>query len=434
MSVRGNRPNKPNFVDRTGIPLARAEALTRGAEPTEWEHKAICKALGRMRHYGELLVDFKELSEVKVAVPAAPPAPAPVRRIVTGSASSAPPAPTATPAASSRASVAEVSAEKFEHRAGEKEKTLKPKMSIDVTRLSPPPQPPPPLSPLDVKTASKTQYSRIEEIDPALAGLLLQANVRNRPISSVHVAALVRDMLSGNWRLTHQGIALDCDGRLVDGQHRLSAIVASGTTQKMTVTYNVEPDAFHSIDVGIQPRSIAQIAGLIRGTKQSTLSVSAVKIVWHVLEANQHAPVRVSWTEAEVFSVLDVFEADIAWVTGRIKNTTLIRQGPVVAALAYAAPCAREEIADFIDRMVSREGLTKTMAAFWKALERMGSAKNHGDKITMFTVTLRALMLHIKGEDATRMYATSDGAGVQQLDQPVYGFFRVRRKKLGLVT
>lgn len=430
MSVRGNRPNKPNFVDRTGIPLARAEALTRGAEPTEREHKAICKALGRMRHYGELLVDFKELREVKVAAvaaPVVPPAPAPSRRIVTGSASSAPPAVT-TPVA------AEVPAEKFEHRAGEREKTLKPKMSIDVTRLSPPPQPPPPLSPLDVKTASKTQYSRIEEIDPALAGLLLQANVRNRPISSVHVAALVRDMLSGNWRLTHQGIALDCDGRLVDGQHRLSAIVASGTTQKMTVTYNVEPDAFHSIDVGIQPRSIAQIAGLIRGTKQSTLSVSAVKIVWHVLEANQHAPVRVSWTEAEVFSVLDVFEADIAWVTGRIKNTTLIRQGPVVAALAYAAPCAREEIADFIDRMVSREGLTKTMAAFWKALERMGSAKNHGDKITMFTVTLRALMLHIKGEDTARMYATSNGAGVQQLDQPVYGFFRVRRKKLGLVT
>ncbi len=434
MTIRGARPNKPNFIERTGIPFARAEALTKGAEPTELEHRAICKALGRMRHFGELLVDFKELRDAKIAVapPAAAPAPPPRRIVPASTPPAAPPALSVVGRGSAAVALAE---EKIEHHASEKEKNAKPKLSIVATRLTPPPQPPLPLSPLEVKTSSKTQYSRIETIDPELAELLLQANVRNRPISATHVAAMVRDMAAGKWRLTHQGIALDYDGRLVDGQHRLTAIVESKTTQRLTVTYNVEPEAFHSIDVGLQPRSIAQVAGLIRGTKHSALSVAAVKVIWHVLEDNQSAPIRTTWTESEVFAMLDLFEPDLAWVTSRIRHTAFIRQGPVIAALAYAAPCAREEICEFVERMVSREGLTKTMAAFWKALERIGTAKNHGERIEMFMLTLRALQLHIKGEETAKLYVkNAESTVAMYYAQPVWGFFRVRRQKLGLVT
>ena len=41
---------------------------------------------------------------------------------------------------------------------------------------------------------------------------------------------IARDMKAGHWRLTHQGIAFDPAGVLIDGQHRLWAIVESDTT------------------------------------------------------------------------------------------------------------------------------------------------------------------------------------------------------------
>lgn len=281
-------------------------------------------------------------------------------------------------------------------------------------------------------SASGTQqYSRIEVIDPSLARLLLESNVLNRPVSWPHVRRIARDMESGNWRLTHQGIALDRNGKLVDGQHRLNAILESKTTQRMVVTYNVEPESFHSIDIAIQPRSIAQVAGLLRGSKYAGTKVAASKVLWYLLEDNRDATLRIQWTESEVFKMLDIFEPDLHWVAEHVNNCNMLKQAPAIAALAFAAPVARDEIEDLIARLKSRANLTPTMAACWKALERVGTPKNHDERISMATMVLKVAMHHIKGEhDLTKVYVYTD----QPLAQPVYGFFRARRKKLGLIV
>lgn len=305
----------------------------------------------------------------------------------------------------------------------------KPKLVIDEGRLSPPPVPPAPPSPLEVKSRSKEQYTRVEEVDPSLAKILLEANVRNRPISPPHVRSLARDMLNGTFRLTHQGIALDRDGRLVDGQHRLSAIIESNTTQRMTVTYNVDPESFHSVDINLQPRSIAQIVGLLRGTKYATAVTAASKILWHVFDENQSQPVRLKWTESEISSILDKFEADLVWTCERVCNCTMLKQAPVIAALAYAAPVSRDQIAGLIATLKSRANMTKTQAACWKALERMGSANNHELRMDMMTMVLKVVMHDLKGENDLQSVSIRSES---HLTHPVYGFFRARRKKLGL--
>ena len=59
----------------------------------------------------------------------------------------------------------------------------------------------------------------IEVITPQLAETYLTANVGNRPVLRRVVARYAREMAAGNWLLTHQGIAFDSQGKLVDGQH-----------------------------------------------------------------------------------------------------------------------------------------------------------------------------------------------------------------------
>lgn len=59
-------------------------------------------------------------------------------------------------------------------------------------------------------------------------------------------------MASGEWRLTHQGLAIGEDGTLLDGQHRLLALIKSQTSLQMNVTVNVPKASYPYFDLGIK--------------------------------------------------------------------------------------------------------------------------------------------------------------------------------------
>lgn len=97
----------------------------------------------------------------------------------------------------------------------------------------------------------------IEKITPHVALNYLARNVdHNRKLKPSVVKTLIGILQRGEWLLTHQGIAFDREGNLIDGQHRLQAIADSGITATMTVTRNVAPEAFKVID-DVTPRTVA---------------------------------------------------------------------------------------------------------------------------------------------------------------------------------
>ncbi len=96
-------------------------------------------------------------------------------------------------------------------------------------------------------------------IDPDTAMTWLRRNKINRRVSNTAVARYASDMTAGFWPYTHQGIAFDRHGYLLDGQHRLHAIVQSGCTIAMQVTVNMDPTARKAIDQG-KSRSTADVA------------------------------------------------------------------------------------------------------------------------------------------------------------------------------
>jgi len=73
-------------------------------------------------------------------------------------------------------------------------------------------------------------------LTPAIAENLLQKNNGNRKLQPATVNRYAKTMRSGNWRSTHQGIAIDESGNILDGQHRLEAVVKSGVTIITTLT------------------------------------------------------------------------------------------------------------------------------------------------------------------------------------------------------
>ena len=109
--------------------------------------------------------------------------------------------------------------------------------------------------------------SKVITITPDMARDMLEKNMaNNRKLNHNTIKRYARIMKAGGWNLTHQGIAFDDKGELIDGQHRLQAIVMANVPITMMVTYNVEHtdgEAF-TIDMGQKrtTQNIIQISGI----------------------------------------------------------------------------------------------------------------------------------------------------------------------------
>lgn len=117
--------------------------------------------------------------------------------------------------------------------------------------------------------------SEVINITPEKAKEMLEKNMKNnRNIRHDVVQRYARIMKAGGWNLTHQGIAFDTNGALIDGQHRLNAIIEANVPVEMMVTYDVEhnPGEVLTIDTGRKrtTQNIMQISGIMDEVYRNT--------------------------------------------------------------------------------------------------------------------------------------------------------------------
>lgn len=113
----------------------------------------------------------------------------------------------------------------------------------------------------------------VEKIGPARARSLLDTQTKNRKLSVRTVAKYVATMESGHWALNGHAIVIDENGHLLDGQHRLQAVIESGVTIRSIVVQGIESGVFDTIDQG-RKRSLADIAGIAGYDDQQALAAA----------------------------------------------------------------------------------------------------------------------------------------------------------------
>jgi len=91
----------------------------------------------------------------------------------------------------------------------------------------------------------------IETITPDVARAMLGHNTANRGLRRQRVVSYADQMARGQWLETGDPIKFAPDGTLLDGQHRLAAVIESGATVRMAVARNVNRDAYRIIDTGL---------------------------------------------------------------------------------------------------------------------------------------------------------------------------------------
>jgi hypothetical protein len=104
--------------------------------------------------------------------------------------------------------------------------------------------------PHGVATFGKITTKWMKITPEAAAEILEKANNQNRRPGERDVRRIMKSMIRGTFQRTHQGLAFDINGVLIDGQHRLEAVKRTKTTWWMLVTEGLDPVVRKVIDNG----------------------------------------------------------------------------------------------------------------------------------------------------------------------------------------
>lgn len=87
-------------------------------------------------------------------------------------------------------------------------------------------------------------------ITPSKAQELLSRNTMNRSVKEAVVRRYADDMTRGFWKRNGETIKIANDGTILDGQHRLLAVIKSGVPLVTEVTTGLDKDSIYTIDCG----------------------------------------------------------------------------------------------------------------------------------------------------------------------------------------
>lgn len=113
-------------------------------------------------------------------------------------------------------------------------------------------------------------------VTPEIATRWLASNTFNRKLRPAKVARYASDMAAGRWTVDASMICFDTQGRLMNGQHRLHAIVASGASIPFVVMRNTPDEAMATMDTGAL-RTGGDFFGL-SGYKNAHLTSSSARL------------------------------------------------------------------------------------------------------------------------------------------------------------
>ena len=168
--------------------------------------------------------------------------------------------------------------------------------------------------------------SEVTIVTPDMAKQWLQCNTTNRRYRPEWAAQLRGAIERGEWITTHQGIALDEVGNLLDGQHRLGAIVAAGVPVKIMVTCGLPKAAFTVMDRG-RNRSLRDTTG------HSTNVIAVISMINLFLSGQSITASRQAWTHDQYMETYNVFGTKTEYIAAHsFKNRRGVAQSGVLTA------------------------------------------------------------------------------------------------------
>lgn len=255
--------------------------------------------------------------------------------------------------------------------------------------------------------------SKVQVITPKRAAEYLELNTANRPLTKSKVREFAEAMRRGEWKITHQGIAFDTTGAMIDGQHRLAAIIEADMAIETMVMRDVPVNAFDVLDTG-KRRNAADVLA-IEGEKSATMLAAMVRTVYLYenrpeltwsgggAAVTNHQIVQTLEQHPKLRDFLGLGE-QLAGATGMIKSAA----GAASYLVAQTNP--RTDLQPWWDGLIEGAGLTKgdprllfRRVMFNNARKQAGQPQRRRETREHLALYLKAFNAWITGEPITQL-------------------------------
>lgn len=256
----------------------------------------------------------------------------------------------------------------------------------------------------------------VKSITPKMAQELLDKHLvpeNQRNLIPSVVGSYARAMRAGQWLLTHQGIAIDNLGELIDGQHRLRAIVESGATVSMMVTTDIPHNGNESglltidaIDRG-EERGVGAQLHLRHGIQNGNLTAGVLRGILH-LASNSIKMKPGKFQVSFALLVMEYYGAEVKYCIDNRSSDKGVRNAAVVAACSFAMKACKEQTRDFYHKLTTGENIVSGDPAM-TARRWLMNTESKGGAMQEYRGVLTCAMKHSNQEDIRKLYDTENG-------------------------
>lgn len=244
---------------------------------------------------------------------------------------------------------------------------------------------------------------------PEMATKILNgSSIKNRKANKKNEQRLQRDVIRGDYSVTHQGIALSPDMDVVDGHHRLRVCIATGIALPMFVFMNVPKESMPFVDRGYG-RTVDQdldMDGLDQAKVRVALARSCIELLGYVSTNLGNKPDYDAW--------MPLFDEGISFaiqtMRSRVRGTA--RTAPVIGSFAFAYPTDREGVMKAAEGFVTGAHLDEN-DPMNKLREHLALEKNRNrgqkPRAQLGKATTWAIFKAIQGKKTKRMAIKEDG-------------------------
>lgn len=245
-----------------------------------------------------------------------------------------------------------------------------------------------------------------ETYTPQQAKNALGKNEVNRNLRTQQVDKYARDMANGNWGMCVAPIVFDEEGKLRDGQHRLTAQVKANVKIKWLILRNVPTGANDTIDTGAV-RSVADVLHF-KGDTNTGLLAAITRNVHRILNGMMAGGTTIS--HSEIIKTLDEHPEirRSVEIASQARNKTMTPIAPSVLGAAHWMIAQENGYADadiFLWRVIhltqERDGSpVLALARRCNEIKRQQQRVQHRDYLAM---VIKAWNLDAKNKTAVKI-------------------------------
>jgi len=262
----------------------------------------------------------------------------------------------------------------------------------------------------------------VEKITPAIALELLRLNTANRGFSQATVNFYAKQMEHGEWKTTSQGIAISSDNMIIDGQHRLMAIVKTKLAQEMLVTRGLNyNEVFAVYDTG-KNRTAGDVLS-IRGVKQPNAMSAAIKTYVSLSKGKKAGSPHLTGgskaskeSNANIMDIFmskrDLFENVSEDVLKGISTTTKIISNSLILGVSFYLVLEKnhqvENVRDFFFQLVNGSNIkNQTINLLRNKIIEMRIKGERFNKTDHLVLLKKTWNNYIQGMEVTKFYIST---------------------------